>query len=111
MKDIIEAVTPLLKSIEENWHGNSTLLELAAKVREAMAEVENNQLCIIWTVDDLETIAEELEDEEYDLWGRLFDREKFPELLEIIEDRHDANHGISWDSLRYALEHYGKYDD
>ena len=55
-----------------------------------------------WHVDDFESATQDEDDD------TIYDRTKFQGALEEMIHTHDANHGISWDSVRYNLNEYCK---
>ena len=66
------------------------------------------ELIIVWTPVDLEFHASNLELEfseegEIEAGPKLFDRSKFGEVLELLEEEYDANWGITWESVGDAL--------
>ena len=56
--------------------------------------------CVVWSVDDFESRAIQLED---DNWEQVFDKELFHDALESMIKNHDANIGINWDTIDYYL--------
>ena len=39
-------------------------------------------------------------------WQDVYDEEEFEEALEIMINKHDANYGISWDTVDFYLDEY-----
>ena len=65
-------------------------------------ENRSDEACIIWSVEDFYTQAEELNTE----YGHNFDETKFEEALHLMIRKHDANVGITWDTVKdYLLEY------
>ena len=65
---------------------------------------------IYWHVDDFELKACELEEWKCamnpELTRPLYDRSQFEDALNAMIDRHDANIGISWDTVAIYLNEY-----
>ena len=58
---------------------------------------------ITWTVEDFEQQAQVYE-EQHDLpIGSYFDRSEFEHACETMISKHDANIGITWDTIDYYL--------
>ena len=74
-----------------------------------MIDLHNKTTLIVaWTLADVEYQATclELEANEQDEFidgPKLFDRSKFGEVLELLEEEYDANWGITWESVGDAL--------
>ena len=67
-----------------------------------MIDLHNKTTLIVaWTLADVEYQATCLELEEDG--PKLFDRSKFGEVLELLEEEYDANWGITWESVGDAL--------
>jgi len=58
---------------------------------------------ISWSTDDLLSRAIDMEGEN---WESIYDIAKFTEALENIKSKHDANLGITWDTIDFALNYY-----
>lgn len=71
-----------------------------------------SQIFTVWGIDDLESRAISMEaelnedGEPVGKFKQLYDRSKFPETLRNIGHDHDANYGITWDTLDYYLNTY-----
>jgi len=52
-------------------------------------------ISIIWSADDVLSVADEL--------GLKLSKEQCLEVLELLEDNHDANYGICWESIHCAI--------
>ena len=57
--------------------------------------------CVTWSVEDFEGRAEERKGEN---WRDFYDESKFEEALESMIHHHDAEYGITWDSVDYYLD-------
>lgn len=60
---------------------------------------ESNSIAIIWCIDDVRKVLEDYES--FDCLD-LSDDDCL-EVLGSIENNHDANYGISWDTIYYTL--------
>jgi hypothetical protein len=60
---------------------------------------ETNSIVIIWDVEDVRSVIEN-----NDIPLEL-DDDQCMEVLGYVESNHDANFGISWDSIYYAIEY------
>lgn len=56
---------------------------------------------ITWSVEDFEGRAEEKKGEN---WRDFYDETKFEDALESMIHHHDAEYGITWDSIDYYLD-------
>jgi hypothetical protein len=80
---------------------------------------------IVWRIGDFESRALEIEarndpdfDDEVDMYDSeapkpkpMFDRSKFSEALGQMNRHHDANLGITWDTIDYYLNEYCKINN
>lgn len=71
----------------------------------------DDEISITWCLDDFEQQAivfEEREQTEKELAEKpiLYNREKFSEALSDMKRHHDANFGISWDTVDYYLNEH-----
>ena len=60
---------------------------------------EDNAIAIIWETADVRQVIEN-----NDMPLQL-DDEQCMEVLGYVERKHDANFGVSWDSIYYAIEY------
>ena len=56
---------------------------------------------VTWSVEDFEGRAEEKKGEN---WRDFYDETKFEDALESMIHHHDAEYGITWDSIDYYLD-------
>lgn len=49
-------------------------------------------ICIIWTIGDVQEVRPDLDDDQAEA------------VLRYVEDKHDANFGISWETLEVAAD-------
>lgn len=87
---------------------NAYIFEKAIEgyIESLKSEAETNKFAVYWSVEDFEAKAksmfEDLKDSEpmeflhLDNWEQFYDKSKFPEKLEQMINRHDANDGITW---------------
>jgi len=59
-----------------------------------------NSIAIIWSIDDVRHATENYETVDVDLTD-----EECMEVLDYCLDNHDAEYGMSWDSILWAIEH------
>ena len=59
------------------------------------------QRCIIWSVDDFIQIAM---NKEGNKWKEIYDESLFENALDNMINKHDANYGITWETVNYYLE-------
>ena len=57
-----------------------------------------NQIAVIWTVEDVQTVAKGE--------GIVMTDDEANEVLDIMLGDHDACVGINWESIRYTVLHY-----
>lgn len=60
---------------------------------------ETNSVIIIWEAEDVRNVIEQ-----NDLPLEL-DNDQCMEVLDYVVSKHDANWGINWDSILYAIEY------
>jgi hypothetical protein len=60
---------------------------------------------IYWSVIDFQYRAEKLKGEN---WREFYNEEEFENALATMCDKHDANIGITWDSIDYYLDYMCK---
>ena len=87
--------------VEFNIDVGKPLFEIVSPNRE-------NEASIVWTTDDFESRAEQLEEDSEPL---LFDRAKFQSTLHLMIRKHDATIGISWDTIDAYLQEYCKLQE
>jgi hypothetical protein len=82
------------------------------KITESVEE-ETLKLPIYWSIEDFENTADRLfcelqknnpkEFENFANWEQFYDKTKFPYQLERMISNHDANEGITWETLEYYV--------
>lgn len=83
------------------------------KLTESVEEEGVFKLPIYWSVEDFEGMAETMfkglkdeHSEEFksiDNWEQLYDKTKFPQMLEKMIKNHDANEGITWQTIEFYV--------
>ena len=63
---------------------------------------------LTWSVEDFEAEAERLVGEN---WKDIYDESKFEDALFEMIDNHDAEWGISWNSVAFYLNQYCKKEE
>ena len=60
----------------------------------------NNSIAIVWTIEDVEYRLDEY-------YPKLkYTNDSCMDILHSVADDHDANYGVSWESIDYAIENY-----
>ena len=70
------------------------------------------RVAVWWSVEDFAYIAEQeferkkdkSEFKDFKTWRDYYDESKFPEALDRMIHKHDAEYGITWESVKYFLE-------
>jgi hypothetical protein len=63
--------------------------------------VDDNHISILWNVDDVKTQAK--------IMKIKLNKQQCKDVLDQVLDNHDANYGISWDTLKDSIIHlHGK---
>ena len=81
---------------------------------ESIEDEENIfKLPIYWSVEDFENTADRLfcelqndnpkEFENFTNWEQFYDKTKFPQMLEQMIKNHDANEGITWQTIEFYV--------
>ena len=80
---------------------------------ESVEKEEVFKLPIYWSVEDFEGVADRLfcelqndnpkEFENFTNWEQLYDKTKFPQMLEKMINNHDANEGITWQTIEFYV--------
>ena len=71
--------------------------------------IEYKCTSINWSIEDFEVQA--CENEGWYQKENVYDRSKFEMILKLMILEHDANVGISWDTISIYLNEYCKYDE
>lgn len=69
---------------------------------------EKDKRSIVWSVDDFITQAEQSFSKyiEARCWQDIYDESKFQNALYEMIRKHDANYGITWDTVNFYLDEY-----
>ena len=88
-------------------------LEIGIEVGYFKPKENDNKKAIYWSTQDFEGIAEKMfkglkdeHSEEFknlDNWEQLYDKTKFPQMLEKMINNHDANEGITWQTIEFYV--------
>ena len=88
-------------------------LEIGIEVGYFEPKESENKKAIYWSINDFEGMAEkmfkELKDEHseefknLDNWEQLYDKNLFPQMLEKMINNHDANEGITWQTIEFYV--------
>lgn len=60
------------------------------------------ETCIQWSVDDFKSRAIDYKGDD---WEEYYDKNKFKQALAEMIYRHDAENGITWDTIDYYLDY------
>lgn len=72
------------------------------RIQDLVTKLENEvnkmkyEISITWNQDDVLYVAEQM--------GLTLTNEQIMEVLDYVESNHDANLGISWDTIGWAIE-------
>lgn len=102
LEEMINSFPPDFKLIKEG---------LISLINQAKQDFDENwvprERSITWGVDDFISRAQDAEERgetEGLTWQEYYDEEAFEEACIEMVRRHDANYGITWDSIDCALE-------
>lgn len=102
-KNMYAFVSGIINSFKEKGsQGVSDFIMLHERRRDIQNALDPDCEQIAWCVEDFEARAEEIEERREQ--GQIFDRSKFPETLYKMMNRHDANIGITWETIDCYLE-------
>jgi len=85
-------------------------MEIKMKVSELLERLKNRNpeseiICIIWNVDDvMQANASMADDEENLTTDEEITLEECHEVLRLTERYHDAEYGVTWDTLKYHID-------
>ncbi|MEL6930986.1 MAG: hypothetical protein AAFO95_20520 [Cyanobacteria bacterium J06600_6] len=92
-----EPITDLLQILTDAHIISPDNQERAKAIAHDYLEQHSNFISITWDIDDVQGVAS-------DRNLQLTD-EHCLDVLDYLEANHDANYGIAWDSIRFALDH------
>ena len=88
-------------------------LEIGIEVGYFEPKENENKKAIYWSVEDFEGVADRLfcelqndnpkEFENFTNWEQFYDKTKFPQMLEQMIKNHDANEGITWQTIEFYV--------
>lgn len=84
-------------------------LFLTKEERQILKKHNEGYLGVYWNIKDLEMQAATLEEFDSVNEGSIYDRSKFPLVLERMISEHDASLGINWDTITIYLNEYCKF--
>jgi len=87
--------THIIKDMIRNLD-NAGLLQDKEKAIEILEDYWTTNMAIVWNVDDIIGVAEQK--------GLDITKEQACEVLETLLDNHDADLGVNWDTISYALD-------
>ncbi|MCK9429286.1 MAG: hypothetical protein M0R17_04730 [Candidatus Omnitrophica bacterium] len=98
-------VSTIDEKLIETWH----IVRFKKKLKKIKSKLEYlYKTSVTWTVEDFETQASDLEG--FYNKENIYDRSKFRYTLELMIIEHDANIGISWDTIVMYLNAYCKHE-
>lgn len=62
--------------------------------------MSRNQICIVWHIEDVHDVAKQGGAEDLDEVESPLSDDEARQILVTIERQHDAEYGITWDTLR-----------
>jgi len=71
------------------------------QVEQALAQYWADKVAVVWTTDDVHSLQDDFDDDEQ---TSSLTEEQAQNVLQKALDKHDANDGITWESLRYWSE-------
>ena len=74
--------------------------EIGKVVQDALKDYWTDRVAVVWQSDDILEKAEEL--------GIQLTKQQVRDILQVLIDKHDCEHGITWDTIEYAVEEYRK---
>ena len=93
-----------IQTIKQLMKSPNVSHELRRKLRDA---IDPDTYIVSWCIEDMEELAQQYEEDEGEV---LYDRTQFAFALKEAIDNHDANYGISWDTLAWYLSDYCKME-
>ncbi len=86
----------------ENSDEHDEIVEIVKLLTQAKDYQEKkNKRSIVWSVEDFIYRAEQIKGT---YWQDIYDKSKFEKQLYEMIDAHDANYGITWESVDYYLD-------
>lgn len=89
------------------------LIKQNTKIEIQESKKESFKLPIYWSVEDFEGVADRLfcelqndnpkEFENFNNWEQFYDKSLFPQMLEQMIKNHDANEGITWQTIEFYV--------
>lgn len=60
---------------------------------------ENNSISIIWSIEDVKGVRPDL------------NNDQCMKVLRMVEDNHDANHGVNWDEIEGCADYLYPWEE
>ena len=93
-RDALETITNFALYFTSDENSRERLIEVAHEyVEQDHVLKTEDSIAIEWCIDDVKDVREDLDDDQA------------MEVLEYVKDKHDANLGITWETLQYAADH------
>ena len=94
--DLYDKAIDMLSSLEEDITGEVRDI-LMNDIHDILMRVTmqfnpHEQIALIWSVEDVQTIRDDLTEEQA------------MDVLNVVERRHDADIGVNWDTLEYWID-------
>jgi hypothetical protein len=83
----------ILMSSTSGKKGKKTIEEIACILNTRDLCKQSRSISIIWSIEDVQSLRDDLSDDQA------------REVLEYIEDSHNAEIGINWDVIDYTIKH------
>ena len=91
-----QAITEVLQLLEDAEIITSENKQQTIDIAKSYLEDNSDFITIIWCTDDVLEVATEK--------GLNLSLEQCLEVLDYLENNHDANYGISWNTIHFALD-------
>lgn len=65
------------------------------KIKKVLEKYWSDKIAVVWTVKDIQMFAKDI--------GKKVSKRRACEILYIIHQKHDANRGISWETIEEYL--------
>jgi len=109
MRELISKLDNTISNLDDENLSSIILnvsIEELKEIKDSLIDL--NKRTIIWSILDFEIQASE--NEGFYNRENIYDRNKFQNTLELMISEHDANMGISWDTIDIYLDQYCKYE-
>jgi len=104
LDDMADAIANKLSNVYGDFDlDENGISDLCKHIRAALAEYWADKMALVWCGSDVLEQADEL--------GITLSNEEAKNILDNILDHHDCEMGVSWLTLRCAIEDYPRNDD